>query len=468
MAAAYGKNPVLQKYKDRADHLQKLVESHEALVSSAVNHIKILAKGDADLEKGLDAVVSNIKGAKTFFQIEKARLDYIELLKKLNAHVQERSSKSGGFFSSIRALFQGGSEKQPQKKAEGKEAPSARGGPIELVDSSREILTPYISLLESFSKGTMLLSDDNDPFFSSLVALRRSAFSELKDDKADSLSLSLYNFYIRKSNEAATIENERGELKKIISSLTGYIQSVAVSSASFGGKLDQYSQKIMAASDLQEIKDIQHHILTETLEIQKINSAVRDQLAESEIKLNQANEKILRLEQNLEMARQEKSTDQLTQVFNRRFFDETMEKTIANFERYGEESALIMMDIDHFKKFNDTYGHIAGDQVIRTVADITRESVRVGDIVARYGGEEFVVILNHANLKDAAKVAETIRKNVKAHEFGVGGKTVHATVSLGVAEFTKGDTSKQVVERSDKRLYMAKKGGRDRVFSSDE
>ncbi len=468
MAAAYGKNPVLQKYKDRAEHLQKLVESHEALIASAVAQIKILAKGDSDLEKGLDAVVSNIKGAKTFFQIEKARLDYIALLKRLNARVQERSSKSGGFFSSLGSLFQGGAEKPPPEKAEVKEAPSVRGGPIELVDGSREILTPYINLLESFSKGTMLLSDDNDPFFSSLVALRKSEFSELKDDKADSLSLSLYNFYIRKSNEAATIENERGELKKIISSLTGYIQSVAVSSASFGGKLDQYSKKIMGASDLQEIKDIQHHILTETLEIQKVNNAVRDQLAESEIKLNRANEKILRLEQNLEMARQEKSTDQLTQVFNRRFFDETMEKTVANFERYGEESALIMMDIDHFKKFNDTYGHIAGDQVIRTVADITKESVRIGDIVARYGGEEFVVILNHASLKDAAKVAETIRQNVKEHEFGVGGKTVHATVSLGVAEFTKGDTSKQVVERSDKRLYKAKRGGRDRVSSSDE
>jgi len=466
--AAYGKNPVFQKYKDRAEHLQKLVESHEALIASAVDHIKILAKGDASLEKGLDAVVSKIKGAKTFFEIEKARLDYIALLKQLITHVQEQGSRGGGFFSSIGALFQGGEEKPTPKKAETKEAQPARGGPIELVESSAEILTPYISLLESFSKGTMLLSDENDPFFASLVALRKSGFSELKDDKADSLSLSLYNFYIRKSNEASTIENERGELKKIISSLTGYIQSVAVSSASFGGKLDQYSKKIIGASDLQEIKDIQHHILTETLEIQKVNSAVRDQLAESEIKLNQANEKILRLEQNLEMAQQEKSTDQLTQIFNRRFFDETMDKTISNFERYGEESALIMMDIDHFKIFNDTYGHLAGDQVIRTVADITKESVRIGDIVARYGGEEFVVILNHASLKDAAKVAETIRKNVKEHEFGVGGKTVHATVSLGVAEFARGDTSKKVVERSDKRLYRAKNNGRDCVFSSDE
>ncbi|VAX17559.1 hypothetical protein MNBD_NITROSPINAE03-1118, partial [hydrothermal vent metagenome] len=129
MAAAYGKNPVLQKYKDRAEHLQKLVESHEALIASAVAHIKILAKGDADLEKGLDAVVSNIKGAKTFFQIEKARLDYIVLLKKLNTHVKEQSSKGGGFFASIGALFQGGAEKPSPGKAGGKEAPSARGGP---------------------------------------------------------------------------------------------------------------------------------------------------------------------------------------------------------------------------------------------------------------------------------------------------------------------------------------------------
>lgn len=465
--AAYEKNPVLKKYKDRVDHLQKLVESHESMISSAVAHIKIIAKGDPGLEKGLDAVVSKVKGAKNFFQVEKARLDYITLLKELNVHLHERSSK-GGFFSSLRSLFQGGGEKPSSKKTGAKETRQARGGPIELVDSSEEILIPYIALLESFSKGTMLLSDEDDPFFSSLRELRKSGFSELKEDKVDTLSTSLYNFYIRKSNEVATIENERGELKKVISSLTGYIQSVAVSSASFGGKLDEYSKKIMAASDLKEIKDIQHNILTETLDIQKVNSAVRDQLAETEIKLNQANEKILRLEQNLEMARQEKSTDPLTQLFNRRFFDEAIKKTIANFERYEEESALIMLDIDHFKKFNDTYGHHAGDQVLRTVSDITKESVRIGDIVARYGGEEFAVILSHASVKDAAKVAETIRKNIKEHEFGIVDKTVHATVSLGVADFAKGDTSQKVIERADKRLYKAKEGGRDCVVSVDE
>lgn len=468
MAAPYEKNPVLKKYKDRVEHLQKLVESHENLISSAVTQIKIIAKGDADLAKGLDAVVSKVKGAKNFFQVEKARLDYITLLKQLNARIAEQGAKGGGLFSMLGSLFQGGAEQPSAEKTGARETRPARSGPIELVDSSGEILTPYITLLESFSKGTMLLSDEDDPFYSSLKALRKSEFSKLTDEKADALSTSLYNFYIRKSNEASTIENERGELKKVISSLTGYIQSVAVSSASFGGKLDEYSKKIMSASDLKEIKDIQHNILTETLDIQKVNSAVRDQLAETEIKLNQANEKILRLEQNLEMARQEKSTDQLTQLFNRRFFDESIDKAIANFERYGEETALIMYDIDHFKKFNDTYGHQAGDQVIRTVADLTKESVRIGDIVARYGGEEFVVILNHATVKDAAKVAETIRKNIKEHEFGIGGKTVHTSVSLGVAEFEKGDTSKIVIQRADKRLYKAKKSGRDCVVSVDE
>ena len=127
-----------------------------------------------------------------------------------------------------------------------------------------------------------------------------------------------------------------------------------------------------------------------------------------------------------------------------------------------------MFDIDYFKKFNDTYGHHVGDQVIRTVADITKESVRIGDVVARYGGEEYAVILSHANVNDAAKVAETIRKNIIAHEFGLGDKTIHASVSLGVAEFAKGDTSQKVIERADKRLYKAKESGRNCMVSVDE
>ena len=192
---------------------------------------------------------------------------------------------------------------------------------------------------------------------------------------------------------------------------------------------------------------------------------MREQLAESNRKINEAGEKIARLEKELEMARQEKSVDPLTKVYNRGYFDTRLEEAVKDFSRSGEPCCLIMMDIDHFKDFNDTYGHQAGDQVLRKVAELIKESVRASDTVARYGGEEFGVILYRSILKDAMKMAEKIRKNVGEHEFGVLDKTIHVTVSLGVTAFTGSDKTETIVQRADKGLYSAKEQGRNRAVS---
>lgn len=160
--------------------------------------------------------------------------------------------------------------------------------------------------------------------------------------------------------------------------------------------------------------------------------------------------------------------DSLTQLANRRCFDAALEKEWRRGRRTGNPVALLMVDIDHFKSVNDTYGHRTGDQCLRILADILRKTARrPSDLAARYGGEEFVILLPDVNLSDAKVLAEMLRMCVRQHLFEVGvGRALELTVSMGVAAQipSRGSHADMLVESADRALYAAKAQGRDRVM----
>ncbi len=151
--------------------------------------------------------------------------------------------------------------------------------------------------------------------------------------------------------------------------------------------------------------------------------------------------------------------DPLTQIFNRRFFMIRATADFNNAMRQGEPCSIIMVDIDHFKKFNDTYGHQYGDEVLKTVASVLSSSLRDSDVIGRYGGEEFVIFLPGTGLREAERIAERLRQAVEKYPMA----KENITISLGVTECTPNDTLESAIERADKALYMAKENGRNRV-----
>ena len=155
----------------------------------------------------------------------------------------------------------------------------------------------------------------------------------------------------------------------------------------------------------------------------------------------------------------------MTKLFSHHFFQKNLEEEIARAHRYGATFSLIMLDIDHFKKFNDTYGHLQGDVIIKEIANIMRHSVRSIDLTARYGGEEFAVVLPEVDIRGAAVVAERLRGGVESFAFPGEEEPLHVTISVGVAEF-KPDrmrSSSQLIAEADKALYQSKEMGRNRV-----
>ena len=180
--------------------------------------------------------------------------------------------------------------------------------------------------------------------------------------------------------------------------------------------------------------------------------------------LQEANAKLV----NSNKALKEQSLhDALTGLYNRRFLERTLESEWLRHRRTQKEIAVILLDIDYFKLYNDHYGHIKGDECLVKIAQAIEDSLfRPGDFVARYGGEEFVLLLPETSLENAAVVGEHLRKSVEECEFHFRGTRVPITISCGMSQFAEGDSAEKVFARADAALYKAKESGRNQCRSA--
>ncbi len=196
--------------------------------------------------------------------------------------------------------------------------------------------------------------------------------------------------------------------------------------------------------------------------LKELNAKLEEKVEERTADLVAANERLSVLNQELE---QISITDSLTQVFNRRFFMERARQEVKRVNRYGSSVSLLMIDIDHFKKVNDTYGHLAGDSVLNGVARLVKGRLRETDVLARYGGEEFMLIATPMDREGAVILGERIRALIESHPFNFDGKSISVTVSIGVSSWKPEmkENFEELIRLADDALYGAKEEGRNRV-----
>lgn len=175
------------------------------------------------------------------------------------------------------------------------------------------------------------------------------------------------------------------------------------------------------------------------------------------------------LEQSRRYLREQANTDPLTKLANRRNFFNTASTVLAQTQRQNEHFSIVMLDIDHFKRINDTYGHQAGDFVLVELSKVLGRAIREGDVLARIGGEEFVVASPYTNRLAAIVLSERLRKSVESTEFVFEGNRIPVTISLGIAtKNTAADDVDKLMATADGRLYIAKQKGRNRICASDK
>jgi len=268
----------------------------------------------------------------------------------------------------------------------------------------------------------------------------------------------LFSKYVASALPGATAKEIPEQLKAAMAEATRYVEQAIVENRT----------QIQAMGDVAEKAEggIDPITLVRSL-MNELNKAATRAI-ELERSLNETSHELDSIRESLSRAEQRANTDTLTGLPNRRAVEEFLRTAQIAAMETGEPLGLLMMDVDHFKKFNDNYGHGVGDQVLRLLANVLRERLRENDLPGRYGGEELIAVLPSTNLAVCEYVAERIRRSIsecKITRRSTGEILPEITISIGVAQFRLGESAAHLTERCDAALYLAKRTGRNRVVT---
>ncbi len=258
-------------------------------------------------------------------------------------------------------------------------------------------------------------------------------------------------------------ENElrrlRDDLQKVLATILDEIGGISGQTGKYESLLSKSVDKLSGNVSIQKVRSVVNEIIVETKKFGKFGKSIMT-------KLKTTTQELETLQKEFERAKTEASVDFLTGVANRKAFDEHLTAFAGEASAGDHDLCLLLIDIDHFKRFNDTYGHIVGDEVLKFVARKIRKLVKGGDFLARFGGEEFAVILPRTSLHGAKIVAENIRNffsQASLKSSATSKKLGVLTVSIGAAVYRPDESLEIFINRSDQALYFAKETGRNRV-----
>jgi diguanylate cyclase len=275
----------------------------------------------------------------------------------------------------------------------------------------------------------------------------------------DNLSDELAAHYLPKAKLNEQIRDAGDALSRELASVSQAINSAKTSSEAYGRTLADAGKALDVAESPVALKATVETLSSATRRMAQENKALEQRLTES-------TDEVTRLREHLEQVRRDATTDGLTSLANRKAFDEELERACADSDEKGEALTLALLDIDHFKRFNDTWGHQTGDQVLRFVASVIGRTGAPPRFTARFGGEEFAVIFPRERAVAAYAALEDIRNEVSSRMLkrrSTNEDLGQITVSAGFAERRPGEAAHAILERADEALYASKRGGRNRT-----
>lgn len=284
-----------------------------------------------------------------------------------------------------------------------------------------------------------------------------------RDSFTDERNAEIHQRFFGTEDDLPRLADTSERLEAAISRVMSALDSGGRETDASGRRIASLSGTLSGDSSLAHIQDTVREILRETRGLIHRNQELEQQL-------HQSSREVEDLRTDLEATRRDALTDGLTGIANRKLFDERLREQAAAAMEAGTGLTIALADIDHFKQFNDQYGHDIGDEVLKLVARHLREQIKGRDTAARFGGEEFALILPETHLADGAKLADGIRARLAGHQ--LTNRTTQQrygriTLSAGVAAYRYGEPLDQLIRRVDAALYEAKGGGRNRVVSED-
>ncbi len=263
-----------------------------------------------------------------------------------------------------------------------------------------------------------------------------------------------------------SLREAQATVKHMMLTFVECLSATAASTRDYHQKIERYAAAISRTDDIHALNTILHEVMRETLLLQSEALRSRDQMQDAQQQAQQADGRIKTLESQLAHMSELVREDQLTGSLNRRGLDDVFERELARADRRGLPMCIALLDLDDFKRINDTHGHDAGDEALIHLVRVVKDTLRTMDVIARFGGEEFLILLPDTTLKSASATITRLQRELTKRIFLHNHQRVLVTFSAGLALRADGEDQKSLIRRADAALYQAKKTGKNRVVSA--
>ena len=334
-----------------------------------------------------------------------------------------------------------------------------------LAEDQAELRRSLLSLLRLLVENVTELVLDDHWLHGQIEVVRDIIGQPLSQRTLDDAERRLKEVIYKQSQLKFSLQEAKSSLQKMLAGFVDQLADFADATSDYHDKIEGCAERISSAKDISELGTVLGEVMRETQVIQRTARNSRDELRSTQAKVKESEARIKELESELASTSNLVRYDQLTGVLNRRGLEEMFEKEVARATRHDTLLCVGLLDIDNFKKLNDSLGHSAGDEALVHLARVCRETLRPQDTVARYGGEEFIILLPETPLEDAANALARLQRELTRKFFMHDNEKVLITFSAGVTQMKTDDSQATVIKRADEAMYEAKKSGKNRVIS---
>ncbi|SMB24350.1 Diguanylate cyclase (GGDEF) domain-containing protein [Sterolibacterium denitrificans] len=335
-----------------------------------------------------------------------------------------------------------------------------------LAEDQNELHAALLHLLRLIIENISEVVIDDRLLHGQVETLRELISKPLNLRQLDDVERRMKDVIFKQGMLKKQLTEAQDRLKSMLISFVDRLANLTDETDTFHGKIEICSRKISQAGDIGQISEVLDEVMAATRVMQLNAQRSRDELQEMRRRVSETEKEVERLHAELSQASDMVRIDPLTNVLNRKGMEEAMEREVSRAHRQHGSLCIVVLDIDNFKRLNDTLGHQAGDAALVHLATVIKETLRPQDTVARYGGEEFVLLLPDTPLDESVTAVTRLQRELTRRFFLHNNEKLLITFSAGVAELNGSEPATAAIQRADQAMYLAKRGGKNRVVAA--